>query len=34
MELFESARKLYPGQHEEFYEAEFRAAVQQFENSQ
>jgi hypothetical protein len=32
MELFESARRLYPGREEEFYEAQFRLAVQQFEN--
>ena len=34
MELFESARKRYPGLEEEFYEAQFRLAVQQYELSQ
>ena len=32
MELFEGARKKYPGRVEEFYEAYFRLAVQQYEN--
>ena len=34
MQLFESARLRHFGRPEEFYQAEFRAAVQQFQNSQ
>ena len=34
MQLFESARMRHFGRPEDFYQAEFRAAVQQFEQSQ
>jgi hypothetical protein len=30
MDLFESARRRHPGQQEEFYQEQFRLAVQQF----